>query len=509
MAEFNFLPQYDYTALNEMVKSMNRQQNTLSFIEESLSKQNNSLANSKSGTEEYMSNFTTSPSLLEQKRAQYLSVEQEFRKELGKAYEKKQNLLMAKAVKFTLQEQARATGETEPFLDPFFSDIDISKLSNLQNYNNVIESKRLEYIRDGYDNQEEIDNMVHGYLSERVSPMVADVIFGKDQSTDPRQREIINAWLNSESTISTAIPELRDVLLGREKETTIPGLKGQSTLDIFLPRSEEEKLGERKSALAVTEIGFGLGTMPLLAGSTAVAGVVSAIDISMGVPAVLRGKDPLQELVLGTERADDLNWWQRALYAVPGLMGIKPTVKATGALQKAVFNVLSNKNGVKQAEQIISEGRAATELALTKIVGSPEWDELKSLANTGKWKEGQIGLVDQLELSDMIEEIEKGTGRLPNELLLAHGRANNPLQNIAQKAALGDRTAIQNIYNLVKRANDAPNDSVRITGDINPFTILNDFRSVENVNVAGEMVKDMNTKKPSLSVRQNLDDSIF
>lgn len=505
----DLLPAFDYKTFAETVKSVDRRLNTFNFIEESLQTQNKALAAIKSGSQEELTDLSTSPSLLNQKQNQYAAVETEFREHMLKAHEKKREDIMASAIKFTLQEQARATGEADAFLDPYFEDMDISKLSNLQNYNNVIYSKKLEYIRNGYTDDVEIDEKIHGYLSERVSPMVADVMMGKEDSTDERQRRIIDKWLHAKSTISSAIPELVDVLEGADPYVKVPGLSGRSTLQFHPTLTEEEKIEYQKLGLMWTEVGVGLATIPATFGASGslVAGAIGMIDIGLGVPAVLRGKDPLQELVLGTEKADELNMWQKAFYAVPGLMGAYPAVKTTGKLSKTTYDVLKNKYGQKQASEIISQGKASTELALSKVFGTPEWDELKELAETGIWKEGKLGLAQHIELSDMIEDIEKGTSRLPNELLMAHSRANNPISGIAQKAALGDTEAIKNIYNIVKRANANPLE--KLPGDVNPMLILNNFTSVETRNVAKEIVEDMNKVKPSVKPRPSKASDVF
>lgn len=542
----NIYPSFTVQDLNEIDANLKRHQASLNYTERVLKGQDQAFANFKSKQYNPVVYDQPAPPEIGQKKAsQYMMVEQKFRQNLreleAREFAETTQPVLDKANKFILQEQARLTGHSDLLLDGKLSDIDISRLSMWENYQNVIQSKRLEFMQSTPPDQ--IDDKVHDYLSSTTSPVVADALMGRVELETGKptllkhgdiwvsdEAEIIARWLDTPYGIASR-PEEITRLVGTGKPEKIAEKEELTTLDTErVPKvgpipstavstinqvtelSKEQQIAKKKEAVLMAEIGMGLLTIPAAATGGVVAGAVAAFDIASGIPPVFTGKDELQGLVVGRENADELVWWERALYGIGGLSGLielRAAVKPRGRLQQQTLQTFEDIFGSKQAQDIISNGRTSTTIALKTIFEDhvDEWNKLQKIRETAYADGKLVPSADHIELMDMMREIENGLSRSNDELLTQYTRANNPLNGLAQKVAMGDMQGLRDLHKTVVDAANNPDAPVKITEDIDPNMVLYDFRPFETVrSFPGEIVKDMNDIKKTVQEAEDIDD---
>lgn len=526
----------NFDTYGEILDSLKSRSNTYNSMESLITNQNAALAKYYAkGFDEEMASPTSSPSIVQKQSELFDKETAKFKSTIGQVLmmpqkegaEKVMPVVFSYGKRYQDAQAAVATGQANDFVDAFFSDINLATLSNLQKYNAMKEAKLLEIMGSGVHDQIELAEGVHAYLSEKVSPMVADVIMQVAVPSDKNHYDIVNKWLSTQSKIASTPEEIKAALefkkdisnedlallatMGPNLGSTsgpIPSLDLAASVLENIPQTKEQFIASTKETIWQMEAITALATIPIASVAPVIGGIMSTIDVGVGVPSAITGKDELQSLIIGKKYADELAWWERALYGVSALgggYGLRTAIKDAGKLSSETRVIMGDAFGVEYADVALGNGKAYTTMVLKQLQDAPEFKKLEELADVGKINDSEpLHVADQIELSDIINDIKNGLARTDDELQVTYANGHNPLSGMAQQAAMGDRTALDNLYNLVKIAADNPNEVSKLTGDIDPILVLNDFRPLERANLTKKVIKNVNKTKPTTKQSTNV-----
>ena len=378
--------------------------------------------------------------------------------------------------------QALGVDGGDKFIDVALNDIDWAKVSNVQKFSAIKIARNQQLISLGVTDYEERDNQNYEYFKEEYTPLVADIMFQRNESVPEEMFESINDWLNKPSDIggysewmAASQPYTEDYTTGNVLPNVL-GLVGEAGVHRDLDKgfidkpnnaTEQEVMGvfggedygftleEKRKSIMLGTVAGGLFTIPLmLSGAPVAVAAASIFDITTGLPAVFTGKDPVEQVILGTEKSEPLPWWGRALYGLGAVAGIGTAVKVASPLQKEVLSFFKATHGESAAAQTVIGGRQSTEAVFSASVMEENFLELTRFADSYT----PLNATDT-ELLDMLSGALKGEFRVPSKIMEEQGGLTNPIIKQAMIVAeSGDEAASKMLYDTVTIALERGND---------------------------------------------------